>query len=643
MKPKLLSWSVMAVIAIGGVFALVACSSDTETVVQTVIVEKQVPGETIIETVIVTEKGDTIIQTVVVEKIVIQTAVPGQPATPTPFPAAQPAPQSKQAAGEIIWAIRGVGGAGGGYNARAISPGPSLGVVETLFKTTSADAAAPQLATSWTMTSNGLSVTVDLRRGVQFHQGYGEMKAVDVAWSYNDANPATSVEFGSGDPSITDSGGSWGALLGSNPLEVIDDYTVKITFTAFNPLWNIWFFGSDGLSAGVVSKKAFDENGKEWNVNHMVATGPFELLSNVRGDRMILGGIADHWRKVPDVKKITLLSIPDETVRQAVMLSGEADVAEMSLGVIPSLRRAGFTALTNGNELIHTIWFTGNLWEAQHPTSGEPLTIGTTVHDLPWIGDPFKPDDGNNPPGIDDMEQARLVRTALSMAIERELLNDKVVGGLGTVQYLPFFDVNAPEWNSKWEIPYDPAKANQLLDQAGFPKNSDGERFSIPLFGFEYARPVPAGIADGVAGMWEDIGVSVDVFHYNYAVFRPSIVGRTAVIPWVEFDGTGSRTNHPWDWPRGEQASALSRGGKSHAVEAPEATANYQAVSKETDRDKRIALNNDFADFLFHEQIGIATIAAGKFLVVNPNKIASWDMEPGIRQPFNTPENIVLK
>jgi peptide/nickel transport system substrate-binding protein len=241
------------------------------------------------------------------------------------------------------------------------------------------------------------------------------------------------------------------------------------------------------------------------------------------------------------------------------------------------------------------------------------------------------------------MEQARLVRQALSVALDRDLMNESVVSGLGWPAYLPYFDTHAPEWDNKWNVQYDPEKAGQLLDQAGFPMKSDNTRFTIQLYGFEYSRAVPSGIADAAAGMWEDIGVKVEVFHYDYAIFRPSVVGRTAVMPWVEFDGSGSLTNHPWDWPRGNQASALSRGGKSHAVELPQATSAYLAAAAEPDHDKRVEINNEFADFLADSQVGVGTIAAGNYLVYNPNKIASWDMEPGIRQQYNSPENIVLK
>ena len=618
-----------------------------QVIVQTVIVEKPVAQTVIVEkpvqqTVLV-EKP--VAQTVVVEKTVVTvvTATPIQPATPTPVPAAKAAPPSKQKAGEIIWTVANLGSVAGGFNARAIAAGPSISVGESLFKTTKDDASSLALATAWTMAPDGKSVTVNIRKGVQFHQNYGEMTAEDVAWSYNDANPSTSVKYGSGIPSVSDSGGSWAGLLGANPVVKVDDNTITITFANFDPLWNVWYFGSDGLSAGVVSKKAFDKMGVDWNNDHEVATGPFELTTFVRGDRAIYQAVAQHWRVVPKVKQITQVVVPDETVRQAMMLSGEADIAVISLGNVPSMQRNGMGAVSNGNSQIYSVWFTGNLWEPNPPTTGAKLDIGSYVADQPWLGNPYTPNDSNNPAGMDDMEQARLVRTALAMALDRDLINQKVVSGLGWAEYLPYFDWHAKEWQAKWNIKTDLAAANAMLDQAGYKKDANGTRFTMPFYGFEFSRTVPAGVADAAAGMWQQLGIKVDVLHYDYTVFRPSIVGRTAVIPWVDYDGSGSLSNHPWDWPRGNQASALSRGGKSHAVELPQATSAFLSAGKEIDRDKRIAINNDFADFLNKYQVGIATIAAGNFLVINPNKIAEWKMEPGIRQVWNTPENIVLK
>ena len=91
----------------------------TETVVETVVVEKIVEGErvTVVETVVVEKpvtRVEKVVETVVVEKVVEVTPVPMLPPTPTPVPAAKPAPPSKNPSGEIVYASAAVSGSIGG-------------------------------------------------------------------------------------------------------------------------------------------------------------------------------------------------------------------------------------------------------------------------------------------------------------------------------------------------------------------------------------------------------------------------------------------------------------------------------------------------------------------------------------------------
>ena len=63
--------------------------------------------------------------------------------------------------------------------------------------------------------------------------------------------------------------------------------------------------------------------------------------------------------------------------------------------------------------------------------------------------------------------------------------------------HLNQFSPTNPNWQSRWEYPYDPAEAGRLLDEAGYPLRN-GKRFDIPLF-----APKSGGyqeIADAIAG-----------------------------------------------------------------------------------------------------------------------------------------------
>ena len=626
--------------------AVVACSDgeavEPEIVIQTVIVTEK--GDTVVETVVVTEKGDTV--TVKGDTVVV-TATPVLPATATPVPADKPAPPSKSASGQLVWSTIADSGVGSGFNAGNLCCGAKMmSVVETLFKPTHAGGpATPLLAKTWELDSTNSPpkyVDVTIESGIMFHGGYGELTADDLVWNINDTNPNLSETLGTGNISITDGSGTWAGFLGANATEKTGDYSVRINWESFDPRWDTWFFGQDGLGAGIVSKNAYDTEGEEWNQDQLIGTGPFEMTSWQRGDRAVFTAVDNHWRQTPEVTSITRIAVPDETVRLAQLATGDADIADVSISNVSEAQRIGMTAKGSGAARMVTMMFAGNLWETNHPTTGEELDIVTYTHDLPWLGNPHKPADSNNPAGMDDMEQARLVRQALAMSIDRDLINEAALSGLGWPVYIPYFDINNPNWDDKWKIEYDPDGAEALLDQAGFPRDSSGKRFSMPMFAWPIGH-FYGEIGDNVSIFWEEIGVSTDVLHYEYAVFRPTLVGRSATQAWTDTGPLENYASTPWDWPRGIQMSALARGGKSHGLENPESTANYQAVSGEATLEGRIDLNNGYADWMSEWLPGFGIVASPSLLVFNPNSISSWDMELGLRQTSNSPELIKLK
>ena len=574
---------------------------------------------------------------------VVVTATPVLAPTATPVPADQAAPPSQQTRGELVWAIGDSQRNWSGFNAGNLCcAAKALSVVETLFKPVGANIAENLLAESFTFSDQMDYVDVKLRQGVEFHKNFGPLRAEDVAWSVNDTNPNLSSTLGSGQTSVTDGSGTWAGFLGSNPSEAIDDETVRIAWENFDPRWDTWFFGTDGLGAGIVSKKAFDDMGKDWNNDNIVGTGPFEFSNWVRGDRTEYTALSSHWRQAASISKLTRVSVPDESVRIIQLQTGQADIADIGTSNIPVAERFGMVKDGSGTARMVTVMFAGNLWETNHPTTNEELEIVTYTHDLPWLGNPHKPDDGNNPAGMDDMEQARLVRTALAMSIDRELINEAVIGGVGWPVEIPYYDINHPDWDAaRWGVGYNPEMAEQLLDQAGYPRNANNERFTIAMFAWPVGHFF-ADIGDAVAGFWEEVGVDVDILHYEYTVFRPTLVGRSATQAWTDTGPLENFATTPWDFPRGIQMSAIARGGKSHGIEIPEATKNYRDVSAEPDRTARIDLNKGFADFLRHWMPGFGVVAVPSLIVYNPNSIGSWDMEPGLRQSFNSPEKIAL-
>src|SRR3984893_10384303 len=89
----------------------------------------------------------------------------------------------------------------------------------------------PDLAESWTISPDGTLWTFRLRRGVQFHKGFGEMTAEDVKFSFErQIRRAPGTRFGVN-------------LEVIKAIEVVDPYTVQITLKAFDPVFPLRMAG----------------------------------------------------------------------------------------------------------------------------------------------------------------------------------------------------------------------------------------------------------------------------------------------------------------------------------------------------------------------------------------------------------------
>ena len=113
-----------------------------------------------------------------------------------------------------------------------------------------------------------------------------------------------------------------------------------------------------------------------------------------------------------------------------------------------------------------------------------------------------------------------------------------------------------------------PRRRKAEARQAGFP---DG--FEIEIFG-QSNTLIRQQTAEAIASYWhQNLGLDVIVQSFHYRVFRPSIVGRTASIPFM--NSCGRPFPVPWDWPKGLTLSSVSRGGFSCAIESPEVAQAY--------------------------------------------------------------------
>ena len=588
-------------------------------------------------------------------------AAPAQPATqaapimPTamPEPAAPSgdAPDPKNTVGTIVFAQSNLGcNPGAGTVFCSQYDAVAWGVGEDLFtwrwrEDNTVEYAAGQLATAWELASDGLSVVVDIRDGVMFHKDWGPMTPKDVAWSYNQVNPLITTH------SIAPSASYFSTLFGENSA-VASGNTVEYTFAAVDSHWHTYMMNGNGFVGMVVHpQKAQEENGEDWMRENFVGTGPFQVDEWIRDDRAVFTKSGHHWEFDPAVERVVIQAMPEDATRVAALKTGELDAAELAIKSLPEALDSGFASTGSGNASQQGVIFSGNLWETHNALTGEDLNTpanGVYARDIQWIGNPYRPNDGNNPDelacpdGADptqmdqscgDMEQARLVRWAVGMAIDKETINEHLLNGLGWPVHVGYVDEKSEFWNTDWEYPYDPAMAEEYLDKAGYPRGGNGVRFEMPLFiSSGHSGGLGEEIGDAIGGMMSDIGIKTEVLKFPYAVYRPGLVNRSATVPRMT-SGDDGQTIYPFDWPKGIEESSLSRGGYCMCYETEWISQIYLDVAKENDPQKRIDLNSEYFDLMHFWALKPGVVAIPNLTIYNPNSIQEWVMEPS---PFGT-------
>ena len=621
-----------ALVAVAAV-SVMACGG-TETVIQTVVVEKQVTviiekevPKTVVETVVVEKEvpGQTVVQTVVTELVVVATATPIAMAM-------MEAPDPRSAPETAEMAVQGrVGLTLTGLNSTDAPDGP-WSIAEGFFQPggpVGSNIVDPVLAETWDVSEDLSKITVTLKEGVQFHQGWGEMTADDVVWSFNDMITPESTHNQAGD---------YAAVF--EPMVKIDEYTVEIPIKQFTVVWNQAYFNTFAGTNGTFSKTAFDENGREWAIENIIATGPYMLREFIPQNIVRLESNPDHHIAPAAMKFLNVNEVPEESTRIAMLRNGQTDIADVSLKAIRPLLEEGFKLSDSGKAAQEGVFFAGNYWEqydyncsqgassvsCPDITVGEPRQVEVErtgyqpTEQFPWIGEY-----GND----ESMERARQVRTAMSLAIDKETINDVIVDGLGWLVHVNAFSIKSPHWDNKWNINYDPDEAKRLLDEAGYAPVG-GIRFQVNM----YVTPHVGGptgtageIQSAIGAMWDSLGIRTSLVRHGYSVWRPTVVDRSQNQPFLSAcGGTDARDSVPWDFPKGIVFTTLSRGGFSCAMEIPFVLENYLRTAGELDKAQRVANNTELLEYYRHWRLNSGVAAIPEPMLWNPKTIGSWNM-----------------
>ena len=170
----------------------------------------------------------------------------------------------------------------------------------------------PDLAEKWEASPDSKVWTFHLRKGVQFHGGYGELKAADVVYSIERA----------ADPKRSSFAATFSIL---DKVEAVDDYTVR--FTLKYP--DAAFLGrvSDYHGGNIVSKAAAEKLGDKFG-QAPIGTGPFAFGEHVTQQYVKLVANDAYFRGKPKLAGITYRMIPSDSARELAFTSNEIDVMQ---------------------------------------------------------------------------------------------------------------------------------------------------------------------------------------------------------------------------------------------------------------------------------------------------------------------------
>lgn len=312
----------------------------------------------------------------------------------------------------------------GGYNPVAgYGAAGEAKVYDGLLRLTSSTGApgfAPALATALPAAEGDATVwTVPLRPGVRFSDG-SAFDAADVVATYRAIlDPASASEVRSSFAMI-------------ERVEAVDPLSVR--FTLRHPYAA---FGTK-LLIGIVPSEAVARPGPatESSLNTApIGTGPYRLTV-LEPTRAVFEANESYWGGAPSVKRLTVLSVPDDNTRAQRMAAGELDGTSL-----PPLLAA---ATSGGRMSLQTN--TSADWRGVSMPEGDPVAGDSAV------------------------------RLALNYAVDRQGMIDNILGGYGRPAYTPFADVYGESYDPTAFFGFDRARAEQILDGARWLAGSDGVR-----------------------------------------------------------------------------------------------------------------------------------------------------------------------
>ncbi len=278
---------------------------------------------------------------------------------------------------------------------------------------------APMVAASWEVAPDALTITFHLREGVLWQDGT-PLTSRDVAFTLNKVR----------DPAVQSR--SWVSLFADvAALDTPDERTVVVHYSKpYADALDAWRVPL--LPEHVASKDSDFLNGAF--AHHPVGCGPFRFVSRQPGQNVILEAFDGYWQGRPSIDRLVVRIVASDRTGYEALLLGDVDL----MAVTSDLWRESISS-HRAARLARFVYYRLALWKVD------------------WN------QDGSNPYFADPR-----VRRALVYALDRKRFAATAINGLARPAAGSYLPESAWTDPSITPIPFDPAEAGRLLDEAGW-------------------------------------------------------------------------------------------------------------------------------------------------------------------------------